>query len=236
MSDVAQRVAENLDQVRQRISAAAKRSGREPGLVRLVAVTKYGSDEAVRALLDGGCRDLGESRPQQLWTRAEQFAGDDVVWHLIGHLQRNKARRTLPLTSLVHSVDSLRLLEALDETALSLDLRPRVLIEVNISGDPAKHGFAPSDLPALAPRLAELGRVQVVGLMAMAARSGDADKARASFAALRELRDRLRDEFPANATLDELSMGMSGDFEAAIEEGSTLVRVGSTLLEGVGEG
>jgi len=233
MTTVRQRVFENLARIQSAIAAAARRSGRHADDVRLVAVVKYAPLEAVEALVAEGCLDLGESRPQQLWQRAEHFAGQGVRWHFIGHLQRNKVKRTIPYVSLLHSGDSHRLLQAIDQSAGELDRPLPVLIEVNISGDENKHGLAPDHVEPLLPELAELKRISVRGLMAMASLEGGRDRARRDFAALRTLRDRLRKNLPEAITLDELSMGMSDDFEVAIEEGATLVRVGSALFEGI---
>jgi pyridoxal phosphate enzyme (YggS family) len=235
MSDFAARIAENLADTRRRIAEAARASGREADAVRLVAVTKYVGLPETAALLAAGCRELGESRPQALWEKAPALAGEQVNWHLIGHLQRNKIRRTLPLVSLIHSADSERLIRALHEEATALGRRAAILLEVNVSGDAAKHGFAPAELERLLPTLPQFAGVEVRGLMTMAAREGGEAVARRNFADLRALRDRLRTNCPAEIRLDELSMGMSGDYEAAIREGATLVRVGSALFEGVEE-
>ncbi|MEQ8790884.1 MAG: YggS family pyridoxal phosphate-dependent enzyme [Pirellulaceae bacterium] len=233
MTQVQQRVSENLARIRETVAASAVRGGREAEAIQLVAVVKYAPLEAVEALVAAGCLDLGESRPQQLWQRAEHFADKPVRWHFIGHLQRNKVRRTLGHVHLLHAGDSPRLLEAVNEAAQSLDQPASVLIEVNISGDANKQGFAPEDVEPLLPRLAELQHLRVRGLMAMASLHGGRDRARADFAALRKLRDGLRGNLPPGVELDELSMGMSDDFDIAIEEGATIVRVGSALLEGV---
>jgi uncharacterized pyridoxal phosphate-containing UPF0001 family protein len=251
------RISQNLADVRGRMADAALRAGRRAEEVKLVAVTKYVGLDAIRAIVEAGCTDLGESRPQQLWDRAEGLADLPVRWHLIGHLQRNKVRRTLPLLTMIHSVDSDRLVAALDEAGGARPLpgdvtqgmassagetSPRIgdttqrlpiLLEVNISGEAAKHGFASDELEAFCPELAAYRNVEVRGLMCMAGMEGDLDDARREFAALRSLRDRLRSKCPAGVSLDELSMGMSGDYEVAIEEGATLVRVGSALFEGV---
>ena len=235
-------LVENLARVRDRIAAAAKRSGRASDSVTLVAVTKYMTAEVARQLVAAGCRDLGESRPQELWTKAEalqsspvdQVSGDQSVrWHLIGHLQRNKVERTLPLVSMIHSADSLRLLEAIHNTAETLKRRVSVLIEVNISGDATKHGFATEEIEQHLGKIAKFSAIEIRGLMTMASREGDLAQARHEFAQLRMLRDRLQQIAPSNVRLDELSMGMSGDFEVAIEEGATMVRVGSALFEGI---
>ncbi|HEX6962880.1 MAG TPA: YggS family pyridoxal phosphate-dependent enzyme, partial [Lacipirellula sp.] len=154
-------------------------------------------------------------------------------WHLVGRLQRNKVRRTLPLVQLIHSVDSERLLAAIDEQAASLGLTPRLLLEVNCSGDEEKQGFDADDVRRLLPTLSQFAHVRIEGLMTMAALEGDEQVARQNFAALRRLRDELAPSAPPNVTLTELSMGMSGDFEAAVAEGATLVRIGSSLFEGL---
>jgi PLP dependent protein len=253
MPDLAARIANNLAQVRGRIAAAAARSGRTADDITLVAVTKYVSAEVVRPLVAAGCTDLGESRPQQLWQKAAALADLSIRWHLIGSLQRNKVRRTLPLVAMIHSIDSARLLAAVDEELGARDLgisgfgdfeipgslipSPSpflpVLLEVNISGESAKHGFAPADIEPLPAELPRYRNIAVRGLMCMAALEGGLDAARRDFAALRQLRERLRSLCPPGVALDHLSMGMSGDFEVAIEEGATIVRIGSALFEGI---
>ncbi len=230
----------NLSGIRRRIDEAARRAGREPETVRLVAVTKYVDSEVAAELVRLGCRELGESRPQELWRKAEALASQadaigSVRWHLIGHLQRNKIRRTLPLVSMIESVDSTRLLDALNAAAAAERTAPvEVLLEVNVSGDVEKHGFRPEALPEVVERLGALEALRVRGLMTMAAREGGVSVARQDFRRLRELRDRVRPICPPPHALDELSMGMTRDFEVAIEEGATIVRIGSALFEGIG--
>lgn len=227
------RLRENLAQVRARIADAAARSGRGPEQVKLVAVTKYVDLPVIRALVEAGCDTLGESRPQQLWDRAAALADLPVRWHMIGHLQRNKVRRTLPPIEMLQSADNPSLIEAVDRIAAELSLRVPVLLEVHISGDEAKHGFDPGAVGPYMEEVANLKHVEVRGLMGMASLEGGLDAARRDFSALRELRDRSRHNCPEGVRLDELSMGMSGDYEVAIEEGATIVRVGSALFEGV---
>ena len=229
----AQRLRANLAQVRERIAAANAKSGRPSGSVKLVGVTKYVDAALARLLLEAGLTQLGESRPQELWSKAALLADLSPTWHLIGHLQRNKVRKTVQVPAVIHSADSLRLLEEISREAASLQVAADVLLEVNISGDAAKHGFEPDEIAPLLPQIAALPSVQVLGLMTMASREGDLDRARREFAALRELRDRLQVNCPPAIALSDLSMGMSGDYEAAIEEGATIVRVGSALFEGV---
>ncbi|MGL4555167.1 MAG: YggS family pyridoxal phosphate-dependent enzyme [Gemmataceae bacterium] len=212
-------LADNLKRIEERIAAACARAGRPRGDVTLVAVTKTVGVEVARQLPGLGVVDLGESRPQELWKKAEAIPG--VRWHLIGHLQRNKIERTVPLVTRVHSIDSVRVLDALEAAGRPVE----GLLEFNCSGEASKGGFAPDEADAVAGRLAGLKGVRVTGLMTMAAADDEA-AARRAFGTLRGLRDRLG--------LRELSMGMSGDFEAAIEEGATLIRLGSVLFEGVG--
>ena len=236
-------IAENLRRVRERIARAAEASGRSPNDVTLVGVTKYVGAAEVAELVAAGCDDVGESRPQELWSKAGELASASgaapgVRWHLVGHLQRNKVRRTLPLVHLIHSVDSERLLAAIQGEAEALaasgdrTLPPvRVLLEVNTSGEAAKHGLAAGDVEPLLAAADRFPRVVISGLMTIAALEGGPDVAARNFASLRELRDQLRPRAPDWAPLDELSMGMSGDFEEAIRAGATIVRIGSALWE-----
>ncbi len=229
MSESRQRIADNLAAVEERLCAACRRAGRERYEVTLVAVTKTVSAEVAALLPELGVHDLGESRPQELWHKATVVK--DVRWHLVGHLQRNKIERTLPLIQRIHSVDSLRLLDALEDACRQLSLTLPALLEINASREASKHGFAPEEAPGLAPRLAELQHVRIDGLMTMAAYEEEAERTRPTFAALRTLRDRLATEL--GRPLPQLSMGMSNDFEIAVEEGATLVRLGTVLFEGI---
>lgn len=226
------RIRENLRQVEDRIAEATRRSGRAGGSVRLVAVTKRRPNDQVRALYESGARDLGENYPQELWGKVESLAdlGPRVRWHLIGHLQSNKVKKTFSMVAMIHAVDSLKLLRILDEAARSMENPPSVCLQVNTSGEVNKHGWEGGSILDDAESIAACRSIPIVGLMTMAAFGTDGEGARPSFVALREVRDRLRER--TGLALDELSMGMSGDFGAAIEEGATLVRVGSALFEG----
>ena len=226
-------VLDNVTAIRQRIAEAAARSGRPETDVTLVAVTKYVTAAQMRPLLAAGCHDLGESRPQQLWDKAGALADESVRWHFIGHLQRNKVRRTLPMVHLLRSGDSLRLLTAVDRELQQLGRPLPVLLEVNISGDVEKHGFLPQEVRRALPDLLSLELLRIRGLMAMSARESDRESARRDFSHLRELRDQLQKDAGNAADLSQLSMGMSRDFVTAIEEGATIVRVGSALFQGV---
>ncbi len=231
MSLSAQRIVRNLTAVRQRIADAARSSGRSADEISLVAVTKYVDVATTRMLVKAGCSTLGESRPQMLWQKAEQLSDlSKIKWHLIGHMQRNKVARTLPIISTLQSVDSVRLLQAIDEHSAKLAKTTSILLEVNISRDDNKHGFALDEVPSVVRSMTTYNYVSLKGVMGMASRKGGIDRARRDFAELRELRDSLRNDCPGNSSLDEISMGMSGDFEVAIEEGATTVRVGSALF------
>jgi PLP dependent protein len=229
MSNIESQLRQNLARVEQRIAAACQRSGRNPVDVTLVAVTKYANPGWIAPLVSLGVRDLGENRPQQLLERAAALP--DARWHLIGQLQRNKVRSVLPHTVLIHSVDSLRLLQRISDIAGELNRTAQVLLQVNVSGEGSKQGFPPDDLRRDWPACRSLPHVQIDGLMTMAPLDDDAEIARPSFRGLRELRDELGRE-----ALPTLSMGMSHDMETAIEEGATLVRVGSALFEGLEAG
>lgn len=237
MSAAAAQIAANLAAVRAQMAAAAARSGRPACDVRLVAVTKYVAPEIAGLLAAAGCCDLGESRPQELWRKHAWFVAQApqaaVRWHLIGHLQRNKLARTVPLLSLLHSCDRLRLVEALAPAAAARGAPLDVLLEVNISGQAEKTGLAPGEVEPVLAALAAAPALRCTGLMCMAGLDDDPDSARRDFAALRALRDRLQPAWDGRFALRELSMGMSGDYVAAIEEGATLVRIGSALFAGL---
>jgi pyridoxal phosphate enzyme (YggS family) len=229
-----EKLRENLDAVDRRLRAACARAGRSREEVTLMGVTKTVSAEVARLLPALGVFDLGESRPQELWRKAAALADvEGVRWHQIGHLQRNKVERTLPLVHCIHSIDSQRLLDAVEKEAGRLGREVPVFLEVNASGEEAKHGFAPAEMEGLAPVLTALRHVRVLGLMTMAAWEEDPEKTRPTFALLRELRDRLKEGVGEAHPLDGLSMGMSHDFEVAVEEGATMVRLGTVLFEGI---
>lgn len=233
MTEAVKRIAENVSAVRDKMAQAAARSGRTSDDIQLVAVTKYVDATLSRFLVESGCADLGESRPQQLWEKVELLHGLPVRWHLIGHLQRNKLQRTLPHLTLIHSLDSLRLAKAIDVWAAQQMVRVRALVEVNISTDASKHGFTAQDLPSALRQMSELSNLELLGLMGMASRVGGEKVARQNFQNLRQLRDDFLTQSWVPRSFRHLSMGMSGDYEVAIEEGASIVRVGSALFEGV---
>ena len=190
-SQKAARIRDNLARVRESIAAATARAGRQfPP--RLVAVTKYVEPAVARVVVEAGVTELGESRPQELWRKAEALCDVHISWHFIGHLQRNKVKRTTQTAAVIQSADSLPLLEEINAQAARNPLPVcDVLLEINVSGDAAKHGFKPGDIDAVIPQITSLKHVAVLGLMAMSGLESDADQTRREFAALRELRDRL---------------------------------------------
>jgi pyridoxal phosphate enzyme (YggS family) len=216
-----------LTAIRERIAQACHRAGRNPAEVSLVAVTKTVSADVASMLPQIGVFDLGESRPQELWHKASQIH-TSVRWHLIGHLQRNKVSRTLPLVSRIHSVDSLRLLSAIEQEASPAGVD--VMLEVNASGEEQKHGIEPDDMLQVLDHLPELHRVRVTGLMTMAALEENPERCRPTFARLWQLREQFAGKVTPPHHLGDLSMGMTNDYEVAIEEGSTIVRIGSALF------
>jgi pyridoxal phosphate enzyme (YggS family) len=213
-----------LSNVEQSITAVCARANRKREEVTLIAVTKTVTPEIAALLPELGVNHLGESRPQELWKKAEAIPS--AHWHFIGHLQRNKLERTIPLVHLVHSVDSERLLKAISDYGTQRGSPIPVLLEVNCSREDAKGGFAPEGVPE---RFDSFSGVAIQGLMTMAAHEANPEACRATFRELRELRDRLR--ISTGLPLPHLSMGMSNDYEVAIEEGATFIRLGSTLFE-----
>jgi pyridoxal phosphate enzyme (YggS family) len=217
----------HLNLILGRIRSAAERAGRDPASVRLVAVSKTHPAEAVREAFDAGQRVFGESKVQEALAK-KPLLPSSLEWHLIGHLQTNKIRKALPHFQLFHGVDNSELARQMNRIAGECGCFPRILLEVNVSGEGTKFGFRPDALKSEIARLLELPRVQVAGLMTLAPYSEDPEAARPFFSALRQLRGELEQQ--TGTPLPELSMGMSGDFEAAIAEGSTIVRVGTAIF------
>jgi len=222
-----ERIAGNLAAVRNRIAGAAARAGRNPESVRLVAVTKSVGIEEARCLYDLGQRDFGENRVLEAQSKVDAFSGLDAKWHMIGHLQTNKVRKVLGGYALIHSVDSLHLMEEIERLAETTGQVVDILAQINVSGEESKTGFRPQDARSALFAAGEMPHLRVQGLMTMAPLGTDPEQSRRVFRGLRELRDRLADE---GMTLPELSMGMTQDYAVAVEEGATLVRVGSALF------
>jgi hypothetical protein len=222
-------IADNLARVRERIEAAASRVGRDPHSVRLVAVCKTVAPERVREALGEGIQILGENYIQEAQRKIEAL-GAEISWHFIGHLQKNKAKYAIRLFDLIHSVDSIALAEELNRAGQKQGKVQAILLQVDLSGEETKFGASEGEIFQMAERISGLKGVFVRGLMAMPPFSDDPEDSRPYFQKLRALRDRLARMRIPGVFAEELSMGMSGDFEVAIEEGATLVRIGTAIF------
>ena len=221
-------IAANLAEIRERIARSAARAGRATQDVTLVAVSITFPSEAIRSAYELGLRHFGENRVQEWESKRSSVADLDATWHLIGHLQSNKARRAASLFNRVDSVDSVALAHKLDAAAVSEAKRLRVLIEVHLGGEETKSGMQEADLPSLAESIARLPHLELLGLMAIPPYFDESERVRPYFRRLRELRDQIGAQI--GMPLNVLSMGMSHDFEIAIEEGATEIRVGTALF------
>jgi len=241
---VKSKISERIEHVKETIESACARVGRDPSEITLVVVTKSAEFEAVQEILRLGFEALGENRVQQLKKVSAEVAsfleaevkgsgtGKEVKWHMIGHLQRNKVRLVLPIASLIHSVDTLRLAEEINASAAKLKLRPRVLLQVNTSHEARKLGVPVGAATHLAEQMATLANMELVGLMTMAPLTHNKDVVRACFVRARELFLEMRGERIVGPGFTELSMGMSSDYEIAVEEGATILRIGSAIFTG----
>lgn len=219
-------IRENLARVWERMEAAASRAGRSISEIELVAVTKTVGVESIRRAVDAGVEIMGENRVKDAKEKHASLVGE-ARWHMIGHLQRNKVRDALAVFEMIHSVDSLRLARAIDAEAARRAVVLPVMVEVNVSGESSKYGVAPGELEEMVAVMGEMGNIRTCGLMTMAPFVDDAEEVRPVFAGLRELRDGLRE---SGCDLPYLSMGMTQDYEVAIEEGATHVRIGSAIF------
>jgi hypothetical protein len=238
------KIAVRIKQIQDTINSACNRAGRDPKEVKLVVVTKSVTIEAVKDVLNLGITELGENRVQQLKKISSEVAdflqGSDansttpkeINWHMIGHLQRNKVRQVLPITVLIHSVDTLRLAEEINAAAAKLNLLPKVLLQVNCSNEPQKYGVPVGAATHLAEQIETLPHLQLVGLMTMAPLTHNKDVVRSCFVRARELFVEMRGEKIVGSQFTELSMGMSSDYEIGIEEGATILRIGSAIFAG----
>lgn len=225
----AEQLAENIAHVRARIAEAAQNAGRDPAEITLVAVSKTKPVELVEMAYNLGVTDFGENRVQEALPKIEHFHPRGLRWHLIGHLQSNKAGKVVAPFSCVHSVDSLHLAQALSRHAREQGRQLSILLQVNVAGEASKEGMTPEEAPSIAKQIAALPALQITGLMTLAPLVPDPAEVRPVFRALRLLRDRLRAEITASAWT-QLSMGMTDDYTVAIEEGATLVRIGRAIF------
>ena len=237
------KITEKTKRVKDKINSACARAGRDPEDVKLVVVTKSATIEAINEVIRLGFTDLGENRVQQLKKVVaqinEQFEASDsnintpkINWHMIGHLQRNKVRHVLPITCLIHTVDTLRLAEEINTSAAKQNLYPKVLLQVNTSNEPQKYGVPVGAATHLAEQIETLPNLKLVGLMTMAPLTHNKNIVRACFVRARELFIEMRGEKIVGKHFTELSMGMSSDYEIAIEEGATILRIGSAIFAG----
>ena len=224
-------VSENFNAVMDRLASAAKRARRDPSSVGLVVVTKTVDHDRIREAVSSGAAILGENRVQEAKEKIEAL-GRIASWHLIGHLQSNKAKYAVKLFDLIHSVDNLELAQEIDRQAAKIGKVQDILIEVNIAGEANKAGMAVKEAPGLVAEAAKFRNIAVKGLMTMPPYSENPEDSRPYFSVLRELAGTIAKENDPNVSMKELSMGMSGDFEVAIEEGATLVRVGTAIFGG----
>ena len=220
----------NLQSITARIAAACERARRSPDDVTLVAVTKTVTTEVVRELVALRVRDIGENRIQEAAHKRTAIPDQSVRWHMIGHLQSNKVKDALKLFNLIHSIDSVHLAEALEARAAFQNIRAPILIQVNVSGEESKYGFPRETAITQVRRIAEFPHISIQGLMTMAPLVEDAESVRPVFRALREIRDEIASLGLPDVEMRHLSMGMTQDFEVAIEEGATLVRIGTALF------
>jgi pyridoxal phosphate enzyme (YggS family) len=223
-------IANNLQQVCDAVKKAALNCGRDPASVKLVAVSKTVPPERIRQAVEAGATDLGENYIQEAREKIEALKDTAVTWHFIGHLQSNKAKYAVRLFELVHSVDDLSLAEELDRRARAMGKIQKVLVQVNVAGETTKSGVSPGDVLDLIRKMATLKNLAVCGLMTMPPYFNAPERVRPFFAKLRELRDQIGQAGIPSMSMTELSMGMSGDFKAAIEEGATLVRIGTAIF------
>lgn len=223
-------IARNVREVLDRIARAASRAGRRPEAIRLVAVTKTVPAERIRAAVDAGVRLFGESRLQEALPKIEALRGCDVRWHFIGRLQRRKVKAVVGTFAMIHSVDSLDLATEIDRRAGEAGLRQDVLLEINVGGEATKTGFSPDEAANAITALDALPNVAVRGLMAIPPPGPDAEASRGYFRAMRELATSLAGRSLRWVRMEELSMGMTGDFEVAVEEGATMVRIGTAIF------
>lgn len=222
-------IRENLNTVESKIAEACRRSGRERDSVRLIAVSKTKPVSMLQEAYDLGCRDFGENKVQELVEKYEQLP-KDIRWHMIGHLQRNKVKYIVDKVAMIHSVDSLRLAEEISKEALKKNVTVPILVEVNVAGEESKFGVSPSETTALVEEIAKLPNIIVKGLMTIAPYTDHPEENRLYFANLKQIYVDIIQKNIDNVCMGELSMGMTGDYEIAVEEGATYIRVGTGIF------
>lgn len=220
---------ENLKKIQENIILAAKRAGRNPDDITLIAVSKTKPAEMIKEVYDCGVREFGENKVQEILQKSE-FLPPDISWHMIGHLQRNKVKAVIGRAKLIHSVDSVRLAEEISKQAFNSGIVVNILLEVNVAGEETKYGFRPDELNDIFPKIAALPNIFIRGLMTSAPFVADPEDNRIYFRQLKQLCVDLRNKNIDNTSMDVLSMGMTNDYEVAVEEGATCVRVGTAIF------
>ena len=223
-------IAANIEQIRERMRRRCAQVGRDPADVTLVAVAKTFSASMIREAVGAGSRDIGESYVQELVAKRAELAGEDIRWHFVGHLQRNKVRHIAPWIHLIHAVDDAELAAEIDRRGAQAGRTIDVLLEVNAAGERSKFGVPFGEVSGLVRSLERLRNLRVVGLMTMGPLVEDPEESRPMFRRLREVRDEIASQGGDRVVMHHLSMGMTGDFEVAIEEGATLVRIGTAIF------
>lgn len=223
-------VAENLAEIRSRIDELARSAGRNPEEVKLIAVSKTKPVSLIKEAVAAGALDLGENKPQEIVSKYPEFEGDNVRWHMIGHLQKNKVRHIIDKAELIHSVDSLALAEEINKRAEAIGKIQKILIQVNVTGEDSKSGVSPDDAAELCREISKLNNVRIMGLMTISVSGYTYEENKSVFDSLAALAAGIDDMKIDNVSMKELSMGMSHDFDAAIAAGATMVRVGTAIF------
>ena len=222
-------MAENVAYIQSKIAAAAQKSGRSPSDVKLIGVTKTIDIERMRALLNLGVKSLGENKPQEL-VEKYNILGSEPEWHLIGHLQTNKVKLVIDKVSMIHSLDSLRLANEINRRSADINRKTNVLVEINIASEPSKHGIAPDETSEFVRQLVEMKHLNVCGLMCIAPYVDEPEKNRIYFVKMRQIFIDIKSKYVHNKDILDLSMGMTNDYEIAVEEGATMVRIGTGIF------
>ena len=225
-------IKNNLEKINEKIKKAALKANRSPEDIKLVAVTKTATVEQVKEVISAGVKIIGENKVQEAKEKYQVLSADiaDIEWHLVGHLQTNKVKYAIEIFDLIHSVDSIKLAEEIDKRSLQFGIMTNILVEVNVSGEETKYGIKPEEVEYFLKEISEFSRIKVRGLMTIAPIAEDKEEVRPYFRKLRELSEKIENKNIKNVKMDYLSMGMTDDFEVAIEEGANMVRIGRGIF------
>jgi len=225
-------IKKNLEKINEKIKKAALKANRSPEDIKLVAVTKTATVEQIKEAISAGVKTIGENKVQEAKGKYQVLSADiaDIEWHLVGHLQTNKVKYAIEIFDLIHSVDSIKLAEEIDKRSLQFGIMTNILVEVNVSGEETKYGIKPEEVEPFLKEISEFSRIKVRGLMTIAPIAEDKEEVRPYFRKLRELSEKIENKNIKNVKMDYLSMGMTDDFEVAIEEGANMVRIGRGIF------